>query len=195
VNTNPATYLLLALALAALALARARLERHRRWRRVFDGLVAVEIAALVLLLGSLIFLGGAQIVLRNVAKTGILWADPFMRHVVLWIGCLGATLATARVRHINIDALTRVLSGRWLAARDVVVHAVTAVAAFVLGVAALRLVIDEKSYGDVAFLGIDTWLLQTILPIAFLLISYRSLVNMLLRRRPAQDGTQKTEGA
>lgn len=192
-NSNPATVLVLALVVAALAAARARLDRHRTARRAFDFLGGVEIAAIALLLGTLIVLGVLQIVLRNTVHTGIIWADPLMRHAVLWLGCLGASLATARLRHINIDVFTRLLSGRALAVRDAAVHGVTAVAAFILGVAALRLVIDERAFGDVAFLGVPTWVLQTVLPFAFLLIAYRSLVNLLLRRR-AKAGGEIGEG-
>ncbi len=186
-------YVYLALTIITLSVARALLDRHRRWRRVFDTLGAVEIAVISLLLGTMIVLGGLQIVLRNTMHTGILWADPMMRHIVLWLGCFGATLATSRLRHINIDVLSRLLPDSWRAIRDAVVHGATAVAAFILGVAALRLVADERAFGEAAFLGLYTWHLQTILPFAFLLISYRSLVNLLLRRRPVIAG--ETEAA
>jgi TRAP-type C4-dicarboxylate transport system permease small subunit len=188
VDSNPAIYWIIALAVAAAAVVRARLETHRGARRVFSFLGGLEVAVITLLLAALVVLGGLQIVLRNVAGTGILWADPLMRHAVLWLGCLGAALATARLRHINIDVFSRLLSGRFLAARDTIVHAVTAVAAFILAIASLRLVIDERSFGDPAFLGLHTWMLQTVLPFAFLLISYRSIVNLLLRRRATPPG-------
>jgi len=190
VESNPATIWILALIVAALAVARARLDRHARARRVFDLLAAVEVGAIALLLGTLVVLGGLQIVLRNFAHSGILWADPMMRHIVLWLGCLGASLATARLRHINIDVFSRLLTGRWHAVRNGVVHAATAAAAFILGIAALRLVIDERSFGDPAFLGLDTWMLQTVLPFAFFLIAYRSIVNLLLRRRSVPAGQE-----
>jgi hypothetical protein len=40
-------------------------------------------------------------------------------------------------------------------------------------------VIDEKAFGEKAFLNVDVWLLQAILPAAFFLIAYRSLFNTL----------------
>jgi len=178
----------IAAAIIVLGLLRVAAEKRRAWRRVFDIFGAAEIGLISLLLALLVGLGGTQIVLRNTTHTGILWAEPLMRHLVLWLGCLGATLATARVRHINIDVFSRLLPPRWQGLRDGIVHTATAVATFVLGVAALRLVIDERAFGDAAFVGVKTWVLQTILPFAFFLISYRSLVNMLLRRRPRTPG-------
>ena len=106
-----------------------------------------------------------------------------MRHIVLWIGCLGGAYATTRMKHINIDVFSRMLQGRAKALRNLIVYLATAVAAFVLGISALRLVIDEKSYGETAFLGIGTWLLQAVLPFAFFLISYRCLLNLFARKK------------
>ncbi len=146
----------------------------------------VEVIVLALLVGGLIFFGCLQIFLRNIFHRGIFWADPLMRHIVLWIGCLGGAYATTRMKHINIDVFSRLLRGRAKALRNFVVYFSTAAAAFVLGVAALRLVIDEKSYGETAFLGIGTWLLQAVLPFAFFLISYRCLINLFARKKPSE---------
>ncbi len=180
-------YLAIAAIIVVLALVRAASEGSARVRRFYSLFGALELLAIASLLALLVGLGVVQIVLRNTAHTGILWADPLMRHIVLWLGALGAALATARLRHINIDVLSRLLPQRLLALRRIVVYGATAVASFALGVAALRLVIDERAYGQEAFLEIETWMLQAVLPFAFFLICYRSLVNLFLARetRPA----------
>ncbi len=167
---------------AAAAFARARLDTRPRARRVFGMLAGVEIAVIVLLLAALVVIGATQIVLRNVAHTGLLWADPLMRHAVLWLGALGASLATSRMRHINIDVFSRLLPEPLRPLRRVVVYLATAAAAWVLAVSTARLVVDERAFGDVAFLGVHTWVMQLVLPCAFTLIAYRSLVNLFLGR-------------
>jgi TRAP-type C4-dicarboxylate transport system permease small subunit len=185
-------YLFLAVLITALALARAALGKKGRLAGVLSLLGRFEVLVLMLLLGLLVALGFFQIVLRNFFHSGILWADPLMRHTVLWLGCLGAALATSRLRHINIDVFTRMLPDGIKPVRRFVVYLATAVAAFVLGVAALRLVFDEREYGEAAFLNLDTWMLQIVLPFAFFLIAYRCLVNLFLSReaRPL-DGTME----
>lgn len=172
-------YFLVVLGVVAAAVLRTRLASSSRLERTFRFLGAVEIGVLTLLLATLVVFGCLQIVLRNFFHRGIIWVDPLMRHVVLWIGCLGGALATSKMRHISIDVLTRFLPRRARAVRDRVVYFATAVAALALGLAALKLVADEKSFGEKAFLGLDTWMLQAILPVAFVLIAYRSLVNAL----------------
>lgn len=173
---------LIAVAIISLALLRAFLHRRGRLGAFFRFLQRFEAGVIALLLGSLVILGSTQIVLRNFFHSGLLWADPFMRHVVLWLGCLGAAAATSEVRHIHIDVFTRLLPERARPARRAVVYTATAAAAFALGVAALRLVVDERAFGDVAFGGLPVWALQTVLPFSLFLISYRSLFNMFIGR-------------
>ena len=173
---------LIAVAIILLALLRAFLYRRGRLEIFFRLLQRLEEGVIALLLGSLVVFGSTQIVLRNFFHSGLLWADPLMRHIVLWLGCLGAAAATSEVRQIHIDVFTRLLPERARPARRMVVYTATAAAAFALGVAALRLVVDERAFGDVAFGILPIWVLQTVLPFSLFVISYRSLFNMLIGR-------------
>lgn len=176
--------------LVGLAALRARLDRNPGARRIFDFLWRIEIGIVVALVASLVVLGTIQIVLRNVMHSGLLWADPFMRHVVLYLGAIGATVAAARMNHITVDIATRVVPPGLRPARRVIVYGATAIASYLLAIAALRLVIDERNFGDVAFLGIKTWILQIILPVAFAIITYRTVLAIFLAREPAEAGSE-----
>ena len=189
---HPGILALAFVVIAACAMLRARVDGKKAARRFYDFFANLEMGVIVLLLSTLVVVGVLQIVLRNTMQTGILWADPLMRHIVLWLGALGASLATARVRHINIDVFSRLLPERFGPARRTIVYTATAIAAFFLGLASLRLVLDERSYGDIAFLGVETWVLQAVLPMAFTLICYRSLVNLFLGRE-AKPGSAEME--
>jgi len=172
-------YFLVASGIVLAALVRVYLDKKSRLKRFFGFLGLLEIGILALFLATLVSLGCLQIVLRNFFHQGIIWADPMMRHIVLWLGCLGGAYATTKMRHIGIDVLTRFLPKKARAVRDRVVYLATAGVAVMLGFAALKLVLEEKSFGEKDFLNIDTWLLQVILPAAFLLIAYRCLVNTI----------------
>ena len=172
-------YFIFATGIVLAAVVRVYLDKRSRLRGLFGFLGKLEIGTIALLLGALVFFGCLQIVLRNFFHKGLVWADPLMRHIVLWLGCLGGAYATTKMRHIAIDVLTRFLPKRARAVRDRVVYLGTAVVAVLLGFAALKLVLEEKSYGEKGFLNVDTWMLQAILPVAFLLIAYRCLVNTI----------------
>jgi TRAP-type C4-dicarboxylate transport system permease small subunit len=178
-------------AIAVLAALRAGLERSPRARRFFAFTNGVEIAVIALMLLALVVFGCAQILLRNAFNSGLLWADPLMRHLVLWLGALGAALASARMRHISVDSLSRLLPPSLLPLRRLIVYGVTAVAAYALMVATLRLIADERSYGEVAFLGLRTWVLQLVLPIAFAMITYRTLLAIFLGRESVESGLEE----
>ena len=182
-QNTAAVYFVVVGVLVAMAAVRSMMEKRQISRGFFAFMGRVEVGAIALLLFSLIFLGVLQIVLRNFFNRGIVWADPFMRHVVLWLGCLGGAMATSRVRHISIDVLTRILPESIRATRDRVIHLVLALASSLLGIATLRLVIQEREFAEDAFLGIGVWVLQCILPIAFFLITYRSLFNAFAGKR------------
>ncbi len=188
-------YYLWAIILVVLAAGRSVLIRKKKLEGFFNILGWLEVAVLGLLLGTLVVLGGLQIVLRNIFHSGILWADPLMRHIVLWLGCLGAALATTSARHINIDVFSRLLPKNLNPWRRSLVYGATALATFMLGVSAWRLVVDEKMYGDIAFASVPVWTLQLVLPIAFFMISYRSVVNLFigLEAETLEEGLEAVE--
>lgn len=140
--------------------------------RLYD---LLEKWTIVLLMAALVLFALYQIVLRNFFSTGIVWGDIFLRHVVLWIGFLGACRATAEDKHIHID-LSALISTRWLRSllgllRVVFLSAVCTV----LFYASWIFLGDEKSSGYFAFLDIPYWWLQTIFPLSFMVMTLRSL--------------------
>src|SRR5919205_1078628 len=76
-------------------------------------LANLERALVVLLLIGLLGLGLLQVIERNVLASGIFWADELLQHLVMWLGFLGASLATREHRHLSIDVLSHVLPRRW----------------------------------------------------------------------------------
>jgi len=181
-------YLVIFLTITALGTGRAFLAKRGIGDATFQFFGRLEIAFVTLLLASLIFFGCLQIILRNFLHQGLLWADPLMRHTVLWLGCMGGALAASRMRHINIDIFSRLLPERVKPLSDKIIHLATAIASSFLGVAAVRLVVDEKAFGDTSFLNIDTWMLQLVLPFTFLIIAYRSVFLCLFPQKTTRPG-------
>lgn len=174
------TFVLWALALVVVAAAvRTGVARTRAGRRTIVVMHGVENSFLALLLAAMLALSFLQIVLRNVAHSGLVWIDPLLRHLLLWIGFAGATLATRLERHIHIDVLTRSLPP---AVNRIVRRVTNAGAAFVcllLADATLRLVVQEADAESTSFLDLPTWILQTVMPLACLVMSYRFLYRTL----------------
>ena len=158
-------------------------------RRLWDALHFVEDSALVGLLLMMILLAVAQIFLRNFADASIVWADPFLRVSVLWIGLLGATIAARDNQHIAIDIATRYLPERLARLTAVLLALFTALVCGMVGWSAAQFVHDEYGYGSMAFGQVPAWACEIIMPIAFLLIALRYIIiatGVATGRRPVR---------
>jgi len=145
-------------------------------RRVWHGLHFIEDAVLVGLLLMMILLAVAQILMRNLADASIVWADPFLRVSVLWIGLLGAMIAARDNQHIAIDIATRYLPERFARISAVLLALFTALVCGVVGWYAYLFVRDEYGYGSTAFAQVPAWACEIIMPIAFALIAVRYFI-------------------
>lgn len=139
-----------------------------------------EDALLVIILLVMIVLAGVDIIARLLFGGGISWVPPFLRVLVLWLGLLGALLATRSGEHIAIDLASR-LAGPILRR---VLAAVTALfAALVCGLIAWHsgLFVElAYEFGDVAFNRVPAWPLQLIIPISFGLMAIRFALQSVL---------------
>lgn len=138
---------------------------------------AVEDGLILLLLGGMVGLAVIQILLRNLLHTGLPWADPTLRVMVLWIALMGAMAATRDRNHIHIDLIARFLPP---AARryvqilsDLFAGSVCAILAWQGG----RLVFHEWQDGSILFAGVPAWVCELAIPIGFGVMALRFLLN------------------
>lgn len=137
-----------------------------------------ENTALVVLLGTMICVSVFQIINRQLldGSFSLSWADELVKIIVLWLAMVGSIAAARDNRHIRIDLITHVLSGPVVAWAKVIVDLFAAAVCAVIGWHAYRLVREEMSWGDTIFTDVPLWLLHTIVPLAFVLLSYQFLV-------------------
>jgi len=133
----------------------------------------VEDALLVMILAAMVILAAIQIILRNVFDDAILWAGPMLRVGVLWVGMIGAMVATRSDNQISIDAVSRFLPKLWKARVRVVTDLFTAIVAAVVAWSAFRLVLDDRAAGVTAVAFVPLWVCEAILPVAFGVIAIR----------------------
>ena len=135
-----------------------------------------EDALLVILLTAMIGLAGTQILLRNLLDAGFVWIDPLLRVMVLWLGLLGAAVATRHNKHVKIDVLTQFFSRNTLRLVQAVVGQVSAWTCLVVAAYGFQWVRYDYADGLVAFSGIPAWMLEAVIPFSFALIGLRYLV-------------------
>lgn len=142
-------------------------------------LVRVETALIVVFLSLMVLLAFLQVMLRNFLDTGLLWADPLVRHLVIWVGFVGAAVATHEERHISIDALSRFFAPR----RKAAAHAVTSLFALVVCVfladASWTFLKDELALGSEFMLNVPTWVALIIIPLGYAVIALHFAVKIV----------------
>ena len=144
-----------------------------RWERIDETIVRVEEALVVSFLGVMIFIAFLQIVLRNVFSTGLDWGDSLLRNLVLWIGFIGATLATKEGKHINIDVISTWLPPLGKNVVTLITHLFSFLVCCALTYATLKFIRNEVQMGQNTFLDIPVWIPEMILPMTFGLMSFR----------------------
>ena len=135
----------------------------------------LEEAALVFLVLLMVFLGFLQILFRNVISVGIVWIDPIVRHLVLWIALLGASRATRENRHITIDLLSGHVSPARYSRIQGAVQLFSASVCLLLVHPAIRFVQNDFVPGKTLAFGIPLWLSQIIMPVMMLVMGLRFL--------------------
>jgi TRAP-type C4-dicarboxylate transport system permease small subunit len=145
----------------------------------------VEDVLLVSLLAVMIGLAVWQIVLRNLMDTAIVWGDPLLRVLVLWVGFLGAVAAARDDRQINVDVVSRFAGEPWRSRIRVFTDLFTSSVSGFLAWHALRFVKDAAAYGESAFGSVPLWLAGSVLPLALGLLCLRYLLLALFHLRRA----------
>jgi TRAP-type C4-dicarboxylate transport system permease small subunit len=144
-----------------------------RWERADETIERVEQTLLVSFLGFMVFIAFLQIILRNFFSTGLDWGDSLLRNLVLWVGFIGATLATKEGKHINIDVVSRWLPSLGKNVITLFIHLFSFIICCLLTYAALKFIKNEVEMGNRTFLNIPAWVPEMILPITFGLMTFR----------------------
>jgi TRAP-type C4-dicarboxylate transport system permease small subunit len=117
-----------------------------------------------------------QIILRNLFDSGMTFGDELIRILVLWISLVGAMVASRNNSHINIDLVSRYLPDSVKRLSTVLVGIFTSFICAVTAYFSLNFVLMEKSEGIIAFSGIPAWACESVIPLAFAVISFRYLL-------------------
>ncbi len=137
-----------------------------RWLGRFeDALASLALAGILLLLP-------AEIVARAF-DTAVPGALPFVQHLTLWLGFLGAALAAREGKLLALATGTFLPEGRPRRAAEIFAATVAAGVTALLFRAGLELMLAEKDFGDTVALGLPVWVALLVLPASFALIALR----------------------
>ena len=151
----------------------------------YERLEEILLVSLVVLMVSLGFL---QILFRNFISVGIVWIDSLVRHLVLWIALLGASIATRENRHIAIDVISGRLSPGHYSRIQGAVQLFSALVCLLLVYPAVRFVQNDYVAGKTLAFGIPLWLSQAVMPAMMLVMGVRFLLRGIKTLFPGNRG-------
>lgn len=157
-------------------------------RRLIAWLQRVEDLLLALLLTGMILLASAQILLRNLFDSGLVWADPVLRITVLWVAMFGAMVATRERNHIHIDLLSRYLPERGTRYSHLFTDLFSAVVCGLVAWHAARFVYFEWQDGVRLFASFPAWFAELVLPLGFAVMALRFLLRVASELSPRRTG-------
>ena len=140
---------------------------------------------LILTLAVMVVLAIAQIFFRNVFGEGVVWIDPLLRVLVLWVAIAGAVVATRTDNHIRLDFFTRYIPKKYYKHLQRSVYAFCVFICFFIAWHAVRFVQMDYEYEIIAFANIPAWVTELVIPIGFFLMAFRYL--LLFIAPPEQD--------
>lgn len=144
-----------------------------------NGVARVEAIALAICLLTMLFVAFFQVVMRNIYDVGYVWADILVRILVLWVGLLGAAVATSEARHLTIDVITKFMPPRVAQSIRVMTWVFALTICTLLARASMLYMEMEKQGGEQSIFGVPTYLTEIIIPIAFVLISFHFFLLIL----------------
>lgn len=149
----------------------------------------LEDALLYLLVALLLGLSVYQIVLRNAFDSGLYWADPLLRVIVLWLALVGAMIASREGAHIKMDVLSHYMGDRARRIATIVTALFSAGICFIAAYYGFLFVAEEREYGMFAFASVPAWVCEAIIPLGLSIIGLRFVLDAIVER-PVQDISQ-----
>jgi len=143
------------------------------WLEKFEGIV------LSLALLFMIGLGFLQVILRNFWDTGIEWGDPIVRAMVIWVGFIGASIATHQKSHIQLDLVSKFLPEKAKKFAGIVAHFGSAAVCLLLADAAYKFMVMERESQTLLIDGVPNWIVIVIIPVSFLIMTARFFIHGL----------------
>ena len=131
-----------------------------------DVVAAVALAVMVIL-------PLAEIAVRPFVTAGIPGSIPFVQHLTLSVGFLGAALAAREGKLISLATMTLVPEGRWRSAARLISATFGAAVCAILARGAVDVVAVERDLGAEIALGVPVWAVLLVLPWSFAVIALR----------------------
>jgi len=132
-----------------------------------------EAWAVVAIVLAMVLLPTAKALLRRLTGAELPGAAVYTQHLTLWVGFIGALLATAAGKHLALSTLEMLPAGRVRNFARGYGDLVSAFVSAVLAYASLVVVLADRTRPDTLAGGLPEWWTEVIVPIGFVVMAFR----------------------
>lgn len=123
---------------------------------------------------------------------GWFWATKLALFLMIWVGFIGASLATKERMHLTIDISSKVLSPKGAKIAAFFSQAISAGFCFYLASLAYEYTAESYAFGDKeGVFPIPLWTVQLIIPVTLVIMGTRFIANIF--KEPKDDGIEQDE--
>lgn len=126
-----------------------------------------------ILLFTMALLPTAEIFLRKIFNTGISGSTIYVQHMTLWVGFIGAVIATRDKRHLSLSPTVEFLPEKLRPAAVMLKNIITTAVCSALFFASLSLVKAELNNPMTLANWLPSWVLEIIMPVGFGIMTLR----------------------
>ncbi|MCH7496559.1 MAG: TRAP transporter large permease subunit [Candidatus Marinimicrobia bacterium] len=130
---------------------------------------------LVTILAVMVTFPVAEVIWRELFRSGISGSIVTVQHLTLWIGFVGAMLAARDGRLLSLTGDSSWLPERWSTAAGILAGVVSVGVTVALLVASLHLVAVERAFPRTVLGPIQVWMAQAVMPVGFAVIAWQLL--------------------
>jgi C4-dicarboxylate transporter, DctQ subunit len=118
-----------------------------------------------------------NVMLRYFFHSALFWAEETLRYCIVWITFIGTATCVKENSHISLDVLHSILPVTKRKYLVLFVHFFVLISALILGIIAVKFVMDIKSTGQVSSTigGFPMYIIYSAIPIGFFLTFLRSI--------------------
>ena len=145
-------------------------SRLKSWATTLENIL------IVLFFLAMLGLASGQIILRLFFSSGFMWTDEMIRIIILWLTMVASISATRSDRHLRIDLLSHLLPIRYKLLVRSIADLFATIITSVLAWHSLRYINLLHNFQDTVLDAVPAWIIYSIVPISFILMSYRFLL-------------------
>ncbi len=147
------------------------------WEKIDSLLSKVEKTFLVIALAVMTLVVFFDFLFRELFDHGFVWAKELAAFLMIWVGFIGASLATKENKHLVVGIPEKLFPKKILPYVSLLVNLIVFTVTLFIAYLGIQYVAETKSFEETSLvLNIPLWIVQVIIPASLIVIAFRFII-------------------